>query len=55
MRRPIVFLALVATAVLIAACGGSKPVTGESAVREGSPIVTSYAGKPLAVFFFHPY
>jgi ABC-type glycerol-3-phosphate transport system substrate-binding protein len=55
MRRPLIVLALIAIALAVAACGGSKPVTGESEVREGSPIVTSYVGKPLAIFFFHPF
>lgn len=55
MRRSVVLLGLMIVTLLVAACGGSKPVTGESEVREGAPIVTSYAGKPLAIFFFHPY
>jgi len=48
MRR-----ALVAIAVAAGALAGA-PVAGAATVKNGSPNIGSYRGKPVAVVFFHP-
>jgi hypothetical protein len=53
--RPLLLTLTAALAVIVAACGGGAAATGAADVQTGSPIVSSYAGKPLAIVFFHPY
>lgn len=63
MRIPLALL-LALLALTVAACGGgdaAAPVDGAAAavaeptpVVEGEPVLADYAGKPLAIVFFHP-
>jgi hypothetical protein len=41
---------------LLAAAGAlvATPVAQSATVRDGSPNLATYRGKPLAVVFFHP-
>lgn len=46
-----------AVAVAVAVAAGAligAPVAGAASVRDGSPNLANYRGKPVAVVFFHP-
>jgi ABC-type glycerol-3-phosphate transport system substrate-binding protein len=55
-------IALLATALVAAACGGSggadEATPAEAAavpeIVQAEPVLEEYRGKPLAVVFFHP-
>lgn len=65
MRTPAALL-LALLALAVAACGGAGDEPAEPAadaaaataaaapVVEGEPVLADYAGKPLAIVFFHP-
>jgi len=64
MRAPLALL-LALLALTVAACGGgddaaapadeAAAATAEpTPVVEGEPVLDDYAGKPLAIVFFHP-